>query len=498
MSIIQSENLTFGYDGSFDNIFEDVSFVIDTDWRLGFVGRNGRGKTTFLRLLMGGLEYKGKILSSVDFAYFPFNVTDKSKTTIEILNKISPLAEDWEIIKEASLLEISAEALYRPFNTLSGGEQTKALLAVLFIGENRFLLIDEPTNHLDLNARAAVGRYLRRKKGFLLVSHDRELLDLCTDHTLAINKTDIEVVAGNFSTWFEQKRRRDLFEATKNERLERDIKKLSAAVRRTAEWSDRAESKKIGFDPTKVEKSIGRRPVQAAKSKKMMARSKAIQERKLSAIDEKSSLLKNIEATETLKIQSLDYYTDVILSCKDLCAFYDGKQVFKPITFQLKQGERVAVCGKNGSGKSTFLKLIMGGKIEQSGELNASPRLKISYVSQDTANLSGSLRAYADKFGIDESLFKSILIKLDFSRTQLEKPIESLSEGQKKKVLIARSLCEKAHLYIWDEPLNFIDIFSRIQIEELLINSTATMLFVEHDSEFCKKIATSALTIVRE
>ncbi len=140
----------------------------------------------------------------------------------------------------------------------------------------------------------------------------------------------------------------------------------------------------------------------------------------------------------------------------------------------------------------------MGGKIEHGGELNASPRLKISYVSQDTANLSGSLRAYADKFGIDESLFKSILIKLDFSRTQLEKPIESLSEGQKKKVLIARSLCEKAHLYIWDEPLNFIDIFSRIQIEELLINSTATMLFVEHDSEFCKKIATSALTIVRE
>ncbi|MDF4767095.1 ATP-binding cassette domain-containing protein, partial [Vibrio parahaemolyticus] len=142
MSMIKVQDLTFSYPGSFDNIFEDVNFQIDTDWKLGFIGRNGRGKTTFLNLLLGNYEYSGKILASVEFNYFPYPVADKNKFTHEILEEICPQAEGWEFLREISYLNVDAEVMYRPFKTLSNGEQTKVLLAALFLNEGQFLLID--------------------------------------------------------------------------------------------------------------------------------------------------------------------------------------------------------------------------------------------------------------------------------------------------------------------------------------------------------------------
>ena len=163
MSIIKVEGLSFTYPGSYDPVFENMSFQLDTDWKLGFVGRNGRGKTTFLNLLMGKYEYGGSITASVEFSCFPYSVPDKSRPTWEILERVCPQAQEWELLRELSLLALDAEALYRPFDTLSNGEQTKALLAALFLDEGRFLLIDEPTNHLDAKARELVSAYLARK-----------------------------------------------------------------------------------------------------------------------------------------------------------------------------------------------------------------------------------------------------------------------------------------------------------------------------------------------
>ncbi len=197
--MIRVEHLSFSYGSSWDPIFEDVSFTLDTDWRLGFVGRNGRGKTTFLNLLLGKYEYSGQIVSSVEFDYFPYPVKNPERSAGAILSEICPAAQEWELERELSCLQVAPEVLERPFRTLSNGEQTKALLAALFLNEGRFLLIDEPTNHLDLRARETVAAYLSRKKGFILVSHDRSVLDACVDHILALNRTDIEVQSGNFS-----------------------------------------------------------------------------------------------------------------------------------------------------------------------------------------------------------------------------------------------------------------------------------------------------------
>lgn len=492
MSMIRVTGLTFGYDGSYDNIFEDVSFQIDTDWKLGFTGRNGRGKTTFLNLLLGKYEYRGHISASVEFEYFPFPVPHKENNTLDVIADIYPDYVHWELMRELTLLKIGEDTLYRPFDSLSNGEQTKVLLAALFLKENRFLLIDEPTNHLDMAGRKLVSDYLRGKSGYILVSHDRAFLDNCVDHILSINKTSIDIQKGNFSDWWENKERQDNFELAENDKLKKDIKRLSEAAKRTSHWSDEVEKTKNGTrnSGSKVDKGyVGH------KAAKMMKRSKTMEQRQNNAIDEKSKLLKNIETTESLKIAQLPYHKNQLVELDNVSIFYGDKTVCEDVGFTIEQGDRISLSGKNGSGKSSLLKLICGADISFSGTCRVGSQMKISYVSQDTSHLRGNLTDYAAEHGIDESLFKAILRKLDFSRLQFEKDISAYSGGQKKKVLIAKSLCEKVHLHVWDEPLNFIDVISRIQIEELLLEHQPTILFVEHDREFVGNIATKTVIL---
>ena len=495
MSLISVSDLTFGYEGSFDTIFEHVNLQLDTDWRLGLIGRNGRGKTTLLRLLMGELEYRGTISAPVEFAYFPYAVKDDSLTAETVVRSICPQVQLWELQRELSLLEVDGGVLERPFCTLSGGQRTKVLLAALFQGENRFLLIDEPTNHLDLEGRRAVSRYLRGKKGYILVSHDRAFLDGCVDHVLSINKANIEVQKGNFSSWWENKQRRDEFELAQNEKLKKEVKRLEQTAREKTQWADRAEGRKIGFDPKKTEKSMGRRAYEGAKSKKQMKRAKAIRERREAAVEETAALLKNLDVASDLKLWPLRHRAGTLVTLENVTARYGDVTACHGVSLVVKQGERVALQGINGCGKSTVLKLICGKPIDFTGSVTKASGLVISYVSQDTSGLRGSLSEYARQYGIDESLFKTILRKLGFVRDQFEKDISRFSGGQKKKVLLARSLCEKAHLYVWDEPLNFMDVLSRMQIEELLLEYRPTLLFVEHDKQFCDNIATRTVLL---
>ncbi len=492
MSVIKVENLKFSYQGSGDIIFENVNFQIDTDWKLGFVGRNGRGKTTFLNLLRGKYEFGGRIISSVEFDYFPYTVSDKNRLTSEILQSVCPAAQEWELMRELNFLKVAPDVLQREFNSLSNGEQTKVLLAALFLNEGRFLLIDEPTNHLDMQARELLSEYLRRKKSFILVSHDRNFLDGCVDHILSLNKADIEVQSGNFSSFWTNFSRQQEFENKQNDRLKADIKRLNNAANRTALWAERVESTKNGT------RNSGLRPDKGYighKSAKMMKRAKVLEERRQKEADEKSELLKNTEIADNLKIFPLEYRGERLAALCSVAPVYGGKKVCKPVSFEINRGDRIALDGQNGSGKSSLLKLICGKGIDYSGTVNIGSGLKISYVPQDTSQLSGTLTEFAAVHHIEQSLFKAILHKMGFNKDQFEKDLLCFSEGQKKKTLIAKSLCERAHLYIWDEPLNYIDIYSRLQIEELLTEFKLTMIFVEHDKAFREKIATKTVRL---
>ena len=491
MSMIRVENLTFAYPGSYDNVFENVSFQFDTGWKLGFLGRNGRGKTTFLRLLLGEYPCGGGISGAPPCAYFPREPGDPSRMTLEVLQEAAPTAEEWELLRETGLLGVEAEALYRPFSTLSNGERTKALLAALFCGEERYLLIDEPTNHLDARGRRAAAAYLRRKRGFLLVSHDRAFLDGCVDHVMALNRTGVEVQSGNFSSWWENKRRRDEFEQARNEQLQKEVGRLRQAAAQTSRWSDQVEATKKGT------RTGGLRPDRGYighKSAKMMQRAKSIEDRRQRALEEKAGLLKDLERAEALKLRPLTA-RGRLLEARELSLFYGERRVCGPLDFRLEPGRRIALDGGNGCGKSTLLKFLLGEEIASQGTLVKLSGLTVSYVPQGTSHLRGRLRDYIRRTGAEEPLLLAILRKLDFPREQFEKNMEDWSAGQRKKVLIARSLCESAHLYIWDEPLNYIDVWSRMQIEELLLAFQPTMLFVEHDETFRQGVATETITI---
>lgn len=508
MAQINVSDLTFHYDGSFDDIFSHVSFVLDTSWKLGFIGRNGKGKTTFLNLLLGNYSYSGSIDTTTTFDYFPYQISQEQMQlpAAEFMEDIKYGCEAWRVLCELGTLGEDAELLYRPFQTLSFGERTKILLAILFSGTNEFLLIDEPTNHLDQAARDIVKAYLASKKGFILVSHDRELLDACTDHCLVLNRNSIEVQSGSFSVWWENKQRKDQFSVAENEKHLKEIQKLKQSAARTARWAEQSERSKIGFDPTKEhDRFLDTRAYIGAKTKKMQSRVKQFEKRIEREISEKEGLLQDIETPAALKLVQLSHHKHTLITATHYSLGYQDVKhpVFDNLSFEVCQGDRVAITGKNGSGKSTLIQTILQKAnlldtplpIWEEGDCNVASGLTISYVSQDTSHLHGDIPSYCHQKNLDKSLFFAILRQLDFDRVQFTKPMEEYSEGQKKKVLLATSLLTPAHLYIWDEPLNYIDVFSRIQIEELLLNYHPTMVFVEHDVKFCEKIATKTVSL---
>lgn len=240
-------------------------------------------------------------------------------------------------------------------------------------------------------------------------------------------------------------------------------------------------------------------------------------------IEKKEGLLKDIETVKDLKIMPISHYKERLIECRDFSLKYrDGKEhVITGLNFELKQGDRVFLKGKNGCGKSSLIKYILtqnlqnssnggiekrkitmsgcenlsGENIMATGTCSIASNLVISYINQDTSHLSGTLKEFAKKQEIDEPMLLSMLRSLDLDREQFVKNMEEFSEGQKKKVLIAASLLTPAYLYLWDEPLNYIDVFSRMQIEKLIAQFQPTMLIVEHDARFAKKLATKVVEL---
>ena len=496
MASISISNLSFTYEGSSEAVFSSLTLQLDSDWRLGLIGRNGRGKTTLLQLLTGILHpQQGTIHCQIPTDYFPFSVSQPQKTAEEVavtVSGIDPETERWRLEREIALLELSENLLARPFDTLSGGEQTKLLLCALFLRENHFLLIDEPTNHLDLEGRQLVSRYLQKKRGFILVSHDRDFLDGCIDHVLSINRSDVELQKGNYSSWLQNRERQDQFESSENERLKRDIRRLEQSARRSAGWSEQAERGKYHSHATGGEPAFTDRGYVGHKAAKMMKRAKSIQARREKALEEKQTLLKNIELSQVgeLSVSPLRHHRDKLVECRNLSIAYHGKPVFHPISFSLQQGECLVLRGKNGCGKSSLLKLLAGHPLEYTGSFQMPGGLVLSVVPQGCETVTGSLQDFARTHQLDFTKFLTILRKFGFTREQFEVQTQHYSTGQKRKVLLSASLCKPAHLYLWDEPLNYLDILSRQQLEALLVEYRPSMLLVEHDRAFCRHVAT--------
>ena len=222
----------------------------------------------------------------------------------------------------------------------------------------------------------------------------------------------------------------------------------------------------------------------------MMKRAKALEARQQRAAEEKSGLLKDLEIVEGLKLFPQPYFARTLAALREAAPVYGGRAVCAPVSFTVEQGDRIALEGGNGSGKSSLLRLLAGADLAHTGTVRLGSGVVLSCVPQDAGFLRGDLRDLAAQRQIDESLFKAVLRKMGLERVQFGKDMAELSAGQKKKVLLAASLSRQAHLYIWDEPMNYIDIFSRGQIAGLIQKYSPTMLLVEHDRAFAESVST--------
>ncbi|MBO0439660.1 Lsa family ABC-F type ribosomal protection protein [Candidatus Enterococcus ikei] len=496
MSKIELKNITFGYDTQGTLLFDQANLNFDTQWKLGLIGRNGRGKTTLLKILQNQLPYSGQMIHQLEFLYFPQPIKDKKQLTYYVLQEINDF-EQWEIERELNLLQVDPEILWRDFETLSGGEQTKVLLALLFIDDLHFPLIDEPTNHLDIVGRKQVAEYLKKKRqGFIVVSHDRSFVDEVVDHVLSIEKSQLELYQGNFSVYEEQKKIKDEFEFAQNEKLKKEVSRLKKTAAEKAEWSRSKEQDKYGKASEKGSGAIYDTGAIGARAARTMKRAKTIEHRMESQLTEKASLLKDIEYIDPLTMNYLPRHHKRLLTVENLSLSYQDKALFQELSFELNQGQRIALAGANGSGKSSIIHFLLGQFTgENNGEVFQPNKLNISYVRQNYEDNQGTLLEFSEEQGLNHQEFLNNLHKLGMEREVFQNRIEQMSMGQRKKVELAKSLAQPAELYIWDEPLNYLDVFNQEQLEKLILSVKPTMLLVEHDQAFLEKIATQIVTL---
>lgn len=496
MGTIQIQNLSFKYPNMVQNLFDQVNLQIDESWKLGLIGRNGRGKTTLFKIIQGQLSYQGEIITNLNFTYFPQEIKDKKQSAQEVALQIAGLEDYdlWQIQVEMAKLNLADEILLLPFQELSPGQQTKLQLAAMFTNQNDFQLLDEPTNHLDIQGRQTVEKYLQAKQGFIVISHDQQFLNKVIDHVISINRNDIKVYRGNFDTWQDNKTHQDEFELQEKKKLQKEIKKLKESAVKKENWSQQKEKdkyKKPGMENAKLDKGfIGSRAA------RVMKRAKQIEQRADNDVAAKEELLKNIEVEEPLRLNYQDdVHTKEILTVKDLQLNFDQKVLNKPLTFKMKKGEIVALVGVNGTGKSTFLKkLLQITAAQATGEYQFNKNLKVAYLSQDANELSGTISELAEEKDLSETDIFNNLRKLGFERELFHNRVETMSQGQKKKVALAITLLIPADFYIFDEPLNYLDVITRSQIIEVIKKYHPSMLLVEHDQTFIDEIADKKIT----
>mgnify|MGYP004468417709 CR=1 FL=1 len=492
MSTITIKHLNFAYDGQ-TPLFSDANFYLDTNWHLGLVGRNGRGKTTLLRLLQGQLDYTGELSVPVALTYFPQPITDPSQLTLYALQETNDF-EQWQLERELNLMGMTPDLLWRPYAELSGGEQTKVRLALLFTDTEHFALIDEPTNHLDGASRALVADYLKRKSGFIVISHDRHFLDQVTDHTLAIDRQQITLYQGNYATYADAKANQDASERAEDQKLRRDIQRLEQTAAEKARWSASREKDKYGDRHVKNSGGIPDKGFIGARAARVMQKHKNLERRMDNEIAAKSELLNNIESVAPLTINTLPDHHSVYIHADQLQLGHDGTPLFAPISFDVLPGERVALVGPNGIGKSSVLRALAGHFTGEGTGTLTQPQLALSWVRQQIDN-RGTLAAFATARHLDYQALLNNLKKLGLERASFTTPIELMSMGQQKKVELAASLVTPANLLIWDEPLNYLDLYNQDQLADSILQSRPTMLFVEHDADFIAKVATKVIKL---
>ena len=525
---ISLTGVSFAYDVPYQEVFKDLNLILDSGWKTGLVGLNGRGKTTLLNLLGGELtpgagnlrcdfslmrfdpEFGGEGLLARDvikeragFREIELEMEElltrlgSDEDALEVYGRLQDVYEaaggyelDLRIDEEAVGLDITDAMLARPFVELSGGERTRVLLCGLFLRTGGLPVLDEPTNHLDRAGRDLLGKYLANsRRGFILASHDRDLLDKSVDHIVALDKNGVNLYAGNYTTWRDVRDETDRREGREKTNLEREVRSLRDSARKRRGWSARKEKEKQGaFDKGFV----------SARAARQMKRALTLERRIENNLKEKEELLKNYERRRHLNPARSDSREKTYLETHNLEVRIEERTILAGINIRADIDTRLAIRGPNGAGKSLLLDTLAGERASGGGSLYRNPRIKISRVYQFPLWSKGALSERIDSKDFEETKFRHIMAALYLTGDIFERPLESFSGGQLAKIDICRSLCEGADLYLWDEPLNYLDILSRETLENVQKDSRVGFIFVEHDRRFVENFAREIIDLPGE
>ncbi|MBE6083435.1 MAG: ABC-F type ribosomal protection protein [Tissierellaceae bacterium] len=466
-------------------LLKDISFKLYKNDKVALIGKNGVGKTTLLKIITSQTEKdSGSVKINGRWGYLPQNLFLRNDKNFEYVNQIVNKSESYgrflELLRKFELNGVEN----RPIETLSGGEKTKLYIIKLLLQNPDILIMDEPTNHLDYETIQWLENFIKNFKGAVfIVTHDRYFLNNTVSQIFELENKTIKEYSGNYTFYYNQKK-----EETERIKLEyhqyiNKRKELEKAAREHMEKSKRYNN-------------MSQNDFQRHKSAKVAKRSKAIISRiKNMEEKEKPFVPKNVN----IKFKRDEEKTgDILIKGRKLSKSYD-KVLFKDISFDLYKNKKVAIIGKNGVGKSTFLKGIIG-KIKIDGEIYISPSAKIGYFSQELENLDMDMTVLDNlkRISFDESSIRNILGSLLFKGDDIYKKLWDLSYGEKVKVSFAEILLEKTNVLILDEPTNFLDIPTKEIIEDALSEYDGAILFVSHDRYFINKMAQEIWEISNE
>lgn len=512
MTICSVNNVKKSFGGNI--IFENISLEIKNGERIGLVGRNGSGKTTIFQLLTGieGLDAgaihvkKGTRIGHI--AQIPkfnneMNVYDvlssafKKEKELEIemhaLEKnmaeeqessaLQKLMERYGVIQEryaflggyeieANIMKVAnglqvTELFPRSFMELSGGEQTKVSLAYMLLQKPDLLLLDEPTNHLDLFAVEWLEQFLKEYTGTVMViSHDRYFLDEVVTKIFDLEDREIHVYHTNYSQFVEEKEERLLQEFQAYQEQQKKIKKMKEAIKRLREWANQANPPNEGLHK---------------RARNMERALERIEKLKRPILDRKQM---------GLQFEGQERSGKDVVVMKEVSKGFDERSLFEKVNLHIRFQERAAIVGRNGTGKTTLLKLLLKEMQQDAGEIRIGSSVKIGYLSQHAyGNMKNNvLEAFRDCVAVTEGEARHILARFLFYGPAVFKKVTQLSGGEKMRLRLAQLMYQDVNFLILDEPTNHLDIESREVLEEALEQYNGTILAVSHDRYFLNKL----------
>ncbi|MGR4029070.1 ABC-F type ribosomal protection protein, partial [Bacillus sp. ZZQ-131] len=495
-------------------IFENISLEIKNGERVGLVGRNGSGKTTIFGLLTGmesldtGAIHmkKGTRIGHVaqipkfdeamtvyDVLSSAFKVEKELEKEMHALEKnmaeeqeqssLQKLMERYGVIQEkfaflggyeieANIMKVAnglqvTNLFSRVFTELSGGEQTKVSLAYMLLQKPDLLLLDEPTNHLDLFAVEWLEQFLKEYNGTVMViSHDRYFLDEVVTKIFDLEDGAIHVYHTNYSQFVEEKEGRLLQEFQAYQEQQKKIKKMKEAIKRLREWANQANPPNEGLHK---------------RARNMERALERIEKLKRPILERKQM---------GLQFEGQERSGKDVVVMKEVSKGFAGRPLFEQANLHVRFQERAAIVGRNGTGKTTLLKLLLKEMEPEAGAIRVGSSVKIGYLSQHTyENMkSNVLEAFRENVTVTEGEARHILAKFLFYGPAVFKKVTQLSGGEKMRLRLAQLMYQDINFLILDEPTNHLDIESREVLEEALEQYNGTILAVSHDRYFLNKL----------